>query len=112
MYAALPCQHAACCLLPTDRQSVLHTQRAARCLQFYFKKYTGHTIWLSNLFLKMDRSSAAGATLLYWEPSGANQLWLTDMTFECDGKAGGRGMYVQNGDSVFAQGAHPFSDSS
>ena len=82
------------------------------CLQFYFRQYGGHTIWFDNLFIKMDRSSASSATLLFWQPKTKSQLWMTDMTFECDNELMSRGVYMQDGFEAYCQGVLLLSNGS
>lgn len=74
---------------------------------FFFDADAAHTVWLDNLFLRLNETSSLGATLVYWEPEpGSNSsLWLTRLTVECDGTRDTRAVFAKEGNRIFAQGA-------
>ena len=77
---------------------------------FFFDTDAAHTVWLDNLFLRLDQTdSELGATLVYWEPELASNssLWMTSVTVECDGKDQTRAVFAKQGNTVFSRGVPP-----
>ena len=74
---------------------------------FWFRQYSGHTIWFDRLALRFLDTSAKGGTLLFWEPDIAkdNALYLTSMVLQCDGSPKTRALWSSKSPS-YASGVH------
>ena len=74
---------------------------------FWFRNYSGHTIWFDRLALRLQDAPADGGTLIYWEPDTAkdNALYLTGMALQCDGSPKTRALWSSKSPS-YASGVH------